>query len=128
MLFSISQFIREQRNPVPEVVKGDLQGKTVIVTGANNGIGFEAAKHFARMNPGKLIMACRNQERGEDAIRSKLLSLHRTKSLRKYAAQGLRKKLAVRTPSCGSLTWPVLHLSRGFPTVLTMNASVSIYS
>ncbi|THU76951.1 short-chain dehydrogenase, partial [Dendrothele bispora CBS 962.96] len=44
-----------------------LSGKTVIVTGANVGIGFETAKHFARMNPEKLIIACRNQEKGDEA-------------------------------------------------------------
>ncbi|KAF8961516.1 NAD(P)-binding protein [Flammula alnicola] len=68
MQLTISQFIREQCNPVPLVVHVDLQGKTVIVTGANNGIGFEAAKHFACMNPGKLILACRSKERGEVAL------------------------------------------------------------
>ena len=44
---------------VPPVQKRDLTGKVVIVTGANTGIGFEAAKHFATMNPAKLILACR---------------------------------------------------------------------
>ncbi|KAF9485524.1 short-chain dehydrogenase [Pholiota conissans] len=68
MKFTITRFISEQWNPVPEVVQTSLEGKTVIVTGANNGIGFEAAKHFARMNPGRLIMACRSQQRGEEAV------------------------------------------------------------
>ncbi|KAK7458152.1 hypothetical protein VKT23_010060 [Stygiomarasmius scandens] len=57
----------EHSRPMPPVVSADLSGKTVIVTGANTGIGLEAAKHFARMNPGKLIIACRSQEKGEDA-------------------------------------------------------------
>ncbi|KAK7458156.1 hypothetical protein VKT23_010064 [Stygiomarasmius scandens] len=58
---------KEQSRPMPSVVSADLSGKTVIVTGANVGIGLEAAKHFARMNPSKLIIACRSQEKGEDA-------------------------------------------------------------
>ncbi|KIM44799.1 hypothetical protein M413DRAFT_442764 [Hebeloma cylindrosporum] len=70
MQFSFLQFIKEQRTPVPPVVQADLAGKTVIVTGANSGIGFEAAKHFARMNPEKLILACQSRERGEAALKS----------------------------------------------------------
>ena len=38
--------------------KADLTGKTVVVIGANMGIGYEAAKHFAAMNPARLIMGC----------------------------------------------------------------------
>ncbi|KAF8350273.1 hypothetical protein F5887DRAFT_423188 [Amanita rubescens] len=52
----------------PPVVTADLERKTVVVTGANTGLGFEASKHFARMNPGKLILACRSQQRGEAAL------------------------------------------------------------
>ncbi|KAF5316275.1 hypothetical protein D9619_006570 [Psilocybe cf. subviscida] len=68
MKWTISSFIKDQWTAVPPVVQADLTGKTVIVTGANNGIGFEAAKHFARMNPGKLILACRSKERGQAAL------------------------------------------------------------
>lgn len=46
----------------------DLTGKTVVVVGANTGLGFEATKHFASMNPGKLILACRSEERGKAAV------------------------------------------------------------
>lgn len=68
MKWSVSAFIKDQWTAVPPVVQADLTGKTVIVTGANNGLGFEAAKHFARMNPGKLILACRSKERGQTAL------------------------------------------------------------
>ncbi|KAF8954534.1 short-chain dehydrogenase [Flammula alnicola] len=68
MQFTFRQFWKEQRNPVPPVAKADLSQKTVIVTGANAGIGFEAAKHFALMNPEKLILACRSRQRGEEAL------------------------------------------------------------
>ncbi|QDS68710.1 hypothetical protein FKW77_003841 [Venturia effusa] len=49
---------------VPEV---DLSGKTIIITGANIGLGFEAAKHLARRNVSKLILACRDVKKGEAA-------------------------------------------------------------
>ena len=62
------QFAKAQYTTVPPVPKVDLTGKTVIVVGANAGLGFEAAKHFARMHPGKLILACRSKEKGEAAL------------------------------------------------------------
>ncbi|KAJ7816967.1 hypothetical protein B0H14DRAFT_2843855, partial [Mycena olivaceomarginata] len=50
------------------VVKANLTGKTVLVLGANTGLGFEATKHFASMNPGRIILACRSQNRGRAAV------------------------------------------------------------
>ncbi|KZV80750.1 NAD(P)-binding protein [Exidia glandulosa HHB12029] len=66
--FHTMQFIRNQRKPLPPVKPANLTGKTVIITGANTGLGFEAAKHFAGMYPGRLILACRSKERGEAAV------------------------------------------------------------
>ena len=44
----------------------DLSGKTILVTGANSGIGLEAVKLFAGKNA-EVIMACRNVEKAEVA-------------------------------------------------------------
>ncbi len=45
----------------------DLTGKVIIVTGANSGIGFEAAKAFARKG-GQTILACRSMDKAEVAL------------------------------------------------------------
>lgn len=50
----------------------NLQGKTVIITGANSGIGFEAAKEFAEKGA-HVIMAARNMEKGQTAFHSILI-------------------------------------------------------
>ena len=59
---------KNQRKGVPAPPTADLKGKVVLVTGANTGLGYEAAKHFARMGPAKVIIACRSQSKGQEAI------------------------------------------------------------
>lgn len=46
----------------------DLEGKTVVVTGANSGLGFEGTRAFASRGA-TVVMACRSVERGERAVR-----------------------------------------------------------
>lgn len=41
-------------------------GRTIVVTGANSGLGFEATTAFAR-NGGEVVMACRDPDRGRAA-------------------------------------------------------------
>lgn len=53
----------------PKYPATDCTGKTIIVTGANVGLGKEAARHFARLNAEKVIIACRSTEKGEAAKR-----------------------------------------------------------
>ncbi|OZJ01909.1 hypothetical protein BZG36_05099 [Bifiguratus adelaidae] len=45
----------------------DLSGKTVIVTGANIGIGLEVARYFAK-NKAHVVLACHNEKKAKDAI------------------------------------------------------------
>jgi NAD(P)-dependent dehydrogenase (short-subunit alcohol dehydrogenase family) len=44
----------------------DLSGQTIVVTGANSGLGFEATRVFVRSGA-TVVMACRSADRGERA-------------------------------------------------------------
>ena len=68
---SLFKFIQDQWWKVAPVEHVDLTGKTVVVIGASVGLGFEAAKHFASMNPKRLVLGCRSQERGQAALQGK---------------------------------------------------------
>ncbi|KAH6903876.1 short-chain dehydrogenase [Coprinopsis sp. MPI-PUGE-AT-0042] len=67
MQLTFWQMLKNQRTAVPPVPVVDLTGKTILVTGANTGIGYETARHFALMKPGKLIIACRSKAKGDEA-------------------------------------------------------------
>ena len=41
--------------------------KTIIITGANSGLGFETAKKTAKSGDCKVILACRSLEKAERA-------------------------------------------------------------
>lgn len=45
----------------------DLSGKVFVVTGANSGIGFEAARNFAARGA-RVVLICRSEERGGAAL------------------------------------------------------------
>ncbi|KAF7354360.1 Short chain dehydrogenase sol3 [Mycena venus] len=65
---TMSAAFKAQTSKQAPVVKADLTGKTVCVLGANTGIGFQSTKHFAAMNPTKIILACRSETRGREAV------------------------------------------------------------
>ncbi|KIY63122.1 NAD(P)-binding protein [Cylindrobasidium torrendii FP15055 ss-10] len=68
MKWTAREFFKHQLGRRAPVEKADLAGQTVVIIGANTGLGYEAAKHFATMNPSKLVLGCRSRERGEDAL------------------------------------------------------------
>ena len=61
------KFFYSQFFITPPVPSQDCTGKTIIVTGANVGLGKEAARHYVRLNAEKVILACRSLEKGETA-------------------------------------------------------------
>lgn len=67
--FSWPGFLTSQLFGRLPVTTKDLQGQTVIVTGANVGLGLETARHLASMNPSRLILAVRDTSKGEAAAK-----------------------------------------------------------
>ncbi|KAI1210266.1 NAD(P)-binding protein [Annulohypoxylon truncatum] len=64
------QFLRRQLFGGPPVLSRrdfDLSGKTAIVTGANGGLGLECSRHLLNLGVSKLIIAVRNEAKGEAA-------------------------------------------------------------
>lgn len=60
----VGQFLKGQIRtpPMPEV---DLTGRTILVTGANSGLGLEAAKLLIQLNCSTIVLACRSLAKGE---------------------------------------------------------------
>ncbi|KAF2822644.1 retinol dehydrogenase 12 [Ophiobolus disseminans] len=67
-------FLYSQFFGTPAYPKGNFSGKTIVVTGSNVGLGKEAARHYARLGAGKLILAVRSVDKGrtakEDIVRT----------------------------------------------------------
>ena len=51
----------------PPLQQASFEGQTVIVTGANIGLGLEAARHLVKLHAAKVILACRSVEKGAAA-------------------------------------------------------------
>ncbi|KAG9839048.1 NAD(P)-binding protein, partial [Aureobasidium melanogenum] len=66
---SILRFLYSQFFVTPECPEQSCKGQVYIVTGANVGLGFEASRHLVRLGADKVILACRNLEKGEAAVR-----------------------------------------------------------
>lgn len=112
----------------------DLSGSTIVVTGANTGLGYEATKEFARKG-GHVVMACRSLERGSEAaesIREELpsasLSVHECDladldSVRAFAAEfeATYSSLHVLCNNAGVMAIPRTETEQGFETQFGVN-------
>ncbi len=47
----------------------NLSGKSCLITGANSGLGFAAAKKFAKLGA-KVVLVCRDRDKGQNALES----------------------------------------------------------
>ncbi|KAK6081919.1 short-chain dehydrogenase [Seiridium cupressi] len=62
MGFFYSQLVKKLPYPT-----GSYQGKTIVITGSNTGLGKEAARHYLRLGASRLIVAVRNLDKGTEA-------------------------------------------------------------
>ncbi|MFN2150489.1 MAG: oxidoreductase [Anaerolineales bacterium] len=105
----------------------DQRGKIVIVTGANSGIGYEAARALARKGA-NVIMACRSLEKGEAAVAQirrenlqgdvilRQLDLADLSSVRNFADEFLAeyKQLNILINNAGVMAIPYRKTKDGF--------------
>lgn len=112
----------------------DLSGSTIVVTGANSGLGYEASKEFARKG-GHVVMACRSIDRGENAaeeIREELpsasLSVHECDladldSIRSFAEEfsSTYSSLHILCNNAGVMAIPRSETEQGFETQFGVN-------
>lgn len=112
----------------------DLAGKTIIVTGANSGLGFELTRELANKGA-KVIMACRNLEKASKARQTILnnigdtdidilkLDLASLKSIREFAKEYLSKydKLDVLINNAGIMAIPYTKTEDGYESQLATN-------
>lgn len=65
-LAGITDLFKKQKDPVVIGPEDNVKGKTILITGASSGLGFEAAMQLAQRG-GHILMACRSgiPEKGE---------------------------------------------------------------
>ncbi|XP_062898422.1 retinol dehydrogenase 12-like isoform X1 [Mobula hypostoma] len=111
-----------------------LDGKTVIITGANTGIGKETTKDLAKRGA-HIIMACRDTEKGDAATKEiieetgnsnivvKKLNLADTKSIREFAEQinNEQQQVNILINNAGVMMCPYLKTEDGFELQFGVN-------
>ncbi|TGJ78106.1 hypothetical protein E0Z10_g10656, partial [Xylaria hypoxylon] len=63
----LSEQFWDARHPPANPTHLSFKGKTVLVTGANTGMGFQAALKYAQLGTSTLILAVRDASKGEEA-------------------------------------------------------------
>lgn len=64
------QYLKSQLLTTLPVPTKSFTGQTIIVTGSNTGMGLEAARHLARLDAARVILAVRSTAKGEAAAAS----------------------------------------------------------
>ncbi|XP_014486759.1 PREDICTED: retinol dehydrogenase 13-like isoform X2 [Dinoponera quadriceps] len=111
-----------------------LDGKTVIVTGANTGIGYYTVKEMARCKA-KVVMACRDMKKCEEARRNIVIhtrnkyiycrrcDLASQESIRKFAERFQREfdQLHILINNAGIMRCPKSYTKEGIEMQLGVN-------
>lgn len=110
-----------------------LDGKTVVITGANTGIGKETALDLAKRGA-KIIMGCRDMEKAEAAVKEIIegsasqnvsclkLDLSDSKSIREFAeAINKEPKLDILINNAGVMVCPYGKTADGFEMQIGVN-------
>ena len=63
---TICSILREQWTTIP-ISNADINDKSIVVTGANVGLGFEAAVHLAKLKPKRLLLTTRDEAKAKQA-------------------------------------------------------------
>lgn len=111
----------------------DLSGRTYVVTGANTGLGFEAARVLAARG-GEVVLACRSEDKAREAMarisretpHAKLdfaeLDLGDLDAVRRSAESlSQREKLDVLVNNAGVMIPPLSHTAQGFELQFGVN-------
>ncbi|MBO1336899.1 oxidoreductase [Streptomyces sp. VRA16 Mangrove soil] len=110
----------------------DQRGRTAVVTGANSGIGYCAARELARAGA-RVVLACRSAERGSAAVervRGEVpgadvefgaLDLADLDSVRKFADAWTGRTLDLLVNNAGVMALPHRRTADGFETQFGVN-------
>jgi NAD(P)-dependent dehydrogenase (short-subunit alcohol dehydrogenase family) len=71
-LANFTSYLRSQLRTALPLPTKPFTNQTIIVTGANTGLGLEAARHFVRLDAARVILAVRSLAKGEAAVRDLL--------------------------------------------------------
>ena len=118
----------------PDLLERDLQGRRVIVTGANSGIGFVTAKQLAKQGA-SVTLACRKEADGEACaaeiraeapgadLEVRKLDLGNLDSVREFAAGYLadHDSLHILINNAGIMNTPHAKTVNGFETQIGVN-------
>ncbi|ELY51038.1 oxidoreductase [Natronorubrum bangense] len=110
----------------------EQRGHTVVVTGANSGIGLETTRELAR-NGATVVMACRDTDRGENAardirvdipdadLRVETCDLASLESIRAFADRLGSESIDVLINNAGTMAIPRRETADGFETQFGVN-------
>ncbi|NGO71797.1 oxidoreductase [Streptomyces boncukensis] len=112
----------------------DQSGRTAVVTGANSGLGFVAARELAQRGA-RVVLACRSEPRGQEALERlacelpeaasrtelRLLDLADLGSVRTFAKELPDERIDLLVNNAGVMALPYRRTADGFETQFGVN-------